>query len=166
FKLNSSGSALVYSTYLGGGQPDGGRGIAVDGLGNAYVVGVTFSTNFPVKNAFQAVNRSGGVAASNAFAVKLNPAGTDFIYSTYLGGAGSDLANAVAVDASGNAYVTGMATSANFPISQALQASNRGSRDAFVTKLNASGSALVYSTYLGGEGDDIGMGIAVDAAGN
>jgi uncharacterized protein (TIGR03437 family) len=160
-KLNAAGSALVYSTYLGGSGDDGGYGIAVDSSGNAYVTGYTWSGNFPTANALQASN--GG---SDAFVTRLNAAGSALVYSTYLGGSGEDGGYGIAVDSSGNAYVTGYAWSTNFPTANALQRSNRGFINAFVTKLNAAGSALVYSTYLGGGTIDRGYAIAVDSSGN
>ena len=161
-KLNAAGSALVYSTYLGGSGDDAGTGMALDSSGNAYVTGLTSSRNFPTANAVQA---SYGGGMYDAFVTKLNAAGSALVYSTYLGGSDEDGGSGIAVDSSGNAYVTGMTNSSNFPTANALQASNRGSNDAFVTKLNAAGSALVYSTYLGGSGDEVGL-IAVDSSGN
>ena len=122
-------------------------GIAVDSAGNAYVTGYTVSTDFPTANAL--FPTSGG--PQDAFVTKLNPAGSALVYSTYLGGSGSDTGSAIAVDSSGNAYVTGSEFT-NFPTANALFAANGGGIDAFVTKLNAAGSALVYSTYLGGSG--------------
>jgi hypothetical protein len=161
-KVNAAGSALVYSTYLGGSAGDVGDGIAMDASGNAYVTGYTFSANFPTANPLQAAN--GG--SSDAFVAKLNAAGSALVYSTYLGGSGDDEGVGIAVDASGNAYVMGDTTSTNFPTANPLQAASGGGYDAFVAKVNAAGSALVYSTYLGGLGDDFGLGIAVDASGN
>ncbi len=162
-KVNPSGSALVYSTYLGGSGNDYGNGIAVDAAGNAYVTGYIQSTNFPTVNALQPAYGGG----EDAFVTKLNPSGNALIYSTYLGGSGTDEGHSIAVDAAGNAYVTGYTNSTNFPTVNALQPANAvNSNDAFVTKVNPSGSALVYSTYLGGSGNDYGNGIAVDAAGN
>jgi hypothetical protein len=177
-KLNAAGSALVFSTYLGGNGGDEGRGIAVDDAGNAYVTGVTGSadpTGFPTMNAFQPA--AGG--SGDAFVTKLNPSGSALVYSTYLGGSGADLANAIAVHASGNVYVTGRTDSTSgFPLKDPLPKDpldikgviNSGvSGDAFVTKLNpaALGTAsLVFSTYLGGNMTDAGTGIAVDSAGN
>ena len=166
-KLNPVGTApLVYSTYLGGNGGDGGNGIAVDAAGNAYVTGLTGSTNFPTTpGAFQTAKQG----FYNVFVTKLNPAGTaPLIYSTYLGGSTSDIATGIAVDTAGSAYVTGYAFSSNFPTTPgAFQTIYQGNGDAFVTKLNPAGSApLVYSTYLGGSGFDYGNGIAVDAAGN
>jgi hypothetical protein len=161
-KLNASGSALLYSTYLGGSGDDSGTGIAVDASGNAYITGQTRSSNFPTVNPLQASN-GGGIIDS--FVTKLNASGSA-LYSTYLGGSSNDLSEAIAVDTAGNAYITGSTDSSNFPTAVPLQASNGGSYDAFVTKLNASGSTLLYSTYLGGSNDDHGGGIAVDASGN
>jgi len=166
-KLNPAGSApLVYSTYLGGSSDDYGVGIAVDATGNAYVTGYTHSTNFPTTpGAFQTANQGG----YDAFVTKLNPTGTaPLLYSTYLGGSSDEQGLGIAVDAAGNAYVTGYTQSTNFPTtSGAFQTANQGLVDAFVTKLNPTGSApLVYSTYLGGNDQEQGDGIAVDAPGN
>jgi Beta-propeller repeat len=173
-KLNPAGSALVYSTYLGGsgnsrqGNGDAGAGIAVDGAGNAYVTGHTGSPDFPTKNPLQAA--LGGQVLDNAFVAKLNAAGSALVYSTYLGGSRQDVGRGIAVDGAGNAYVTGDTGSPDFPTQAPLQAAlgsvhiiNNG--NAFVAKLNAAGSAFVYSTYVGG-GGDAGRGIAVDGAGN
>src|SRR5262249_28968337 len=140
-KLSAAGTALVYSTYLGGSSFDEGRDIAVDAAGNAYVTGWTSSTNFPVANPLQSASGGG---PSNAYVAKLNAVGTALVYSTYLGGRGEDRGLAIAADGSGNAYVTGFTYSTNFPTQNPLQATlNGGSNgDAFVTKLNAAGNAL------------------------
>src|SRR4029077_2314460 len=111
-KLDATGSALVYSTYLGGSASDSGTGIAVDPAGNAYVVGVTFSTNFPTVNPFQAAKG----AQQDAFVAKINPAGSAWVYVTYLGGNSVDEGYGLAVDATGNAYVTGYTASTDFPL--------------------------------------------------
>jgi uncharacterized protein (TIGR03437 family) len=230
-KLNASGTAVVYSTYLGGSNSaDEGRGIAVDSSGNAYVVGRTSSTNFPVTpTAFQTALQAGG----GAFVTQLNAAGDGLLYSTYLGSdkTNSTQATAIALDSTGNAYVTGYTQSATFPVTLGafrtsffgisgfvskfnpaasgpaslvystflpaaifasgiavdasgnayvtgyantpgiatpgtFQTSLGGNDDVVVTKLNATGTGLVYSTYLGGSGQDRGDGIAVDAFGN
>ncbi len=168
-KLNAAGSALVYSTYLGGSRFDLGRGIAVDSGGYAYVTGFTTSPDFPTTTgAFQTT--SGGRA--DAFVTKLNSTGTGLVYSTYLGGGFNEQGLGIAVDPGGHAYVTGFTFSANFPTTTgAFQFTAPvkvppGSGDAFVTKLNAAGSALLYSTYLGGSGGDRGLGIAVDSGGH
>jgi hypothetical protein len=161
-KLNPSGTALVYSTYLGGSMDDRGYGIAVDGTGAAYVTGYTCSTDFPVSNAAQA---AGGNC--DAFVTKLAPSGAALTYSTYLGGRAYDEGNAIAVDSGGSAYVTGATFSTNFPTVNPLQGAKRGDQDAFVTKLAAVGSTLTYSTYLGGGGFyEEGNAIAVDSEGN
>ena len=146
-RLNAAGSGLVYSTYLGGTEHDFGYGIALAPAGNAYVAGDTRSTNFPTANALQASSNAG---SGEVFVTKFNAAGSALVYSTYLGGTGADAGAAIAVDAAGNAYVTGSTGSSNFPRANALQNTIGGSADAFVTKINAAGSALVYSTYLGG----------------
>ncbi len=163
-KLNATGTALSYSTYLGGNNQDEGSGIAVDGAGNAYVTGYTSSTNFPTTTGAFQTNYGG---APDAFVTKLNATGTTLVYSTYLGGSGGARANGLAVDASGNAYITGYTYSSNFPTTAgAFQTSSGGTEDAFVTKLNAAGAALIYSTYLGGDSYDDGYAIAVDGAGS
>ncbi|CUS31324.1 DUF7948 domain-containing protein [Candidatus Nitrospira nitrificans] len=151
---------IAYSTYLGGSSAESGRGIAVDSAGSAYITGDTISANFPVLSASQ-----GGLAGvTDAFVTKLDATGAR-VYSTYLGGSGSDLGYGIAVDGAGAAYVTGQTGSLNFPVLTASQgAFGGGSFDAFVTKLDATGSR-VYSTYLGGSNTDEGRGIAVDGAG-
>ncbi len=161
-ELNATGSALIYSTYLGGSNYDYGAAIAVDGAGDAYVTGITHSSNFPTHNALQSVY----AGDADAFVAELNSAGTALVYSTYLGGSGADGGTGIAIDSAGNAYVTGATSSTNFPTRNALQATNAGGDDAFVAKLNAAGSALIYSTYLGGSNDDEADGISVDSAGN
>ena len=158
-KLLPAGNGLVYSTFLGGSSNDYGRGIAVDAAGAAYVTGYTFSTDFPTQSQYE--NYAG---ADDAFVTKLSPDGTKLSYSTYLGGSGHDEGYAIAVDAAGAAYVTGITDSTNFPTLSAYQPTNPGAESAFVTKLSAAGG-LSYSTYLGGSGDDEGNGIAVDSAG-
>jgi hypothetical protein len=159
-KLTSSG-ALSYSTYLGGSGDDRGFSIAVDGSSNAYITGLTQSTNFPRVNAAQ-TSKGGGT--NDAFATKLTSAGA-LSYSTYLGGSSEDLGLAIAVDGSGNAHVTGYTNSTNFPMSNAQQSTKSGDFDAFVTKLTSSG-AFSYSTYRGGSAFDGGYGIVTDGSGN
>ena len=161
-KLSASGSSLIYSTYLGGSGGDSGLGIAVDAAGNAYVTGTTASPNFPTRGPFQVA--SGGVY--DAFVAKLSATGSSLVYSSYLGGTGDDSGLGIAVDAAGSAYVTGYTSSTDFPIHGPFQATFGGGADAFVVKLSASGSSLIYSTYLGGNGGDYGFAIAVDAAGS
>src|SRR5262249_53579781 len=149
---------LSYSTYLGGSNEDWGQAIAVDpASGDALVTGRTFSTNFPTANPLQASNRG----SQDAFVTRLRADGTALVYSTYLGGSNADVGPALAVDpATGDALLTGITYSTNFPTANPLQASNRGNGDAFVTRLNAAGSALVYSTYLGGINTDWGYALA------
>src|SRR5207253_2871672 len=138
---------LVYSTYLGGSaEDDFGRGIAVDSSGNAYVTGETSSTNFPTMNPLQPANGGGG---DDAFVIKLMSFGSALVYSTFLGGSKDDVGYGIAVDSLGNAYLTGATNSNNFPTMNPLQPTYSGYADAFVAQLNPSGSALVYSTYLG-----------------
>jgi hypothetical protein len=167
-KLNATGTALVYYTYLGGTTGGAvGYGIALDTAGNAYVTGYTTSKDFPTTpGAFQPT--FGGGNNFHAFVTKLNATGT-VVYSTYLGGSVSDQGAGIAVDTAGDAYVTGATTSTDFPTTAGAYQTTfgGGAFDAFVTKLNPTGTALVYSTYLGGtEADDDGTGIAVDSAGN
>ncbi len=165
-KLNAAGNALVYSTYLGGNGYDYGYGIALDAAGNAYVGGYTTSTNFPRKSAIQKA-KAGTSAGYDAFVTKLGPSGNALVYSTYLGGSGNDRASAIAVDPTGNAYLTGRTDSRNFPLMKPFQAVfSGGESDAFVAKLDATGKALIYSTYLGGEDLDAGSAIAADSSGN
>ncbi len=163
-KFNASGNGLVYSTFLGGSNYDEGNSIAVDSFNNAYVTGYTTSTtNFPIANARQPTYGGG---FSDAFVTEFNPAGSTLIYSTYLGGNSNEFGYGIAADSAGNAYVTGYTNSNNFPLANARQPTFGGVADAFVTEFNAAGSALLYSTYLGGSGDDRGASIAVDSAGN
>ncbi|MEY2564542.1 MAG: hypothetical protein QOH88_2735 [Verrucomicrobiota bacterium] len=163
-KINASGTALVYSSYLGGNNADIGRGIAVDPLGSVYVTGNTSSSDFPTVNPIQA----GLSGTSDAFVTKLNAAGSALVYSTYLGGSGAEntFVCGIALDSSRNAYLTGQTSSTNFPTANAVQATFAGVRDAFLTKINAAGTAFIYSTYLGGSGADDGLDLVVDAAGS
>ena len=164
-KMNPSGTALVYSTLIGRSGCSGcGNDIAIDGSGNAYVAGqVTGSSSFPVTAGAYDTTHNGGY---ETYVVKVNPLGTGVAYSTYLGGSGYDYPGGIAVDASGNAYVTGYTSSSNFPTTAgAYDTSANGGYDVYVTKLNAVGNGLSYSTYLGGSLDDHGQGIKVDASG-
>jgi hypothetical protein len=161
-KYNTTGTAYVYSTYLGGAADDIGRGIAADIYGNAYVVGYTDSTNFPTTSPYQA-SKAGG---SDAFITKMNPSGSAHVYSTYFGGVGSEDPYGIAIDASNAVYITGITSGAtgstSFPTLIPFQAANAGTNDPFVTKMNPAGTALVYSTYLGGQALDQGQSIAVN----
>jgi len=162
-KLDPTGANLVYAVYLGGAFPDHAYGIAVDSNGNAIVAGVTGSADYPVANPIQATYAGGN---SEAFVTKVNAAGTGLVYSTYVGGSQSEDAHAVAVDATGNAYVTGGTQSSNWVVtSNAFQMAKGGNRDAFVLELDPAGNRL-YSTFVGGQQEDFGQGIAVNGAGD
>jgi len=182
-KLNVQGSALMYSTYLGGSnapaasQGDGGNAITVDSAGNAYVTGGAESSDFPTTP--NAVQRIDPVASGTyeAFVTKISVDGSALAYSTYLGGSSggglngfADMGTGIGVDGSGNAYVAGFTLSTDFPTTpnaeQPIDPGGNGTYEAFVTKISADGSALVYSTYLGGSGGALGMGIAVDGSGD
>jgi hypothetical protein len=169
-ELNPAGSALIYSTFLGGSYRDQGNAIAVDSSGDAYVTGQTWSNDFPTLGPLQGTNRA---AVDTAFIAKLSAAGSALVYSTFLGGSYNDQGNAIAVDSSGDAYVTGQTWSSDFPVTAGAYPITLGTtcgavpcNHAFVSVLNASGSALLYSTYLGGNRDDSGAGIAVDSYGH
>ena len=163
-KLNPAGSGLAYATFLGGNDADQGYGIAVDGAGSAYVTGFTNSGDFPTTpGAFDPSHN----AYTDAFVVKLNPAGSGLAYATFLGGGSGDEGHAIAVDGAGSAHVTGRTDSSNFPITLgAFDTSHNGNLDAFVIKLNPTGSELAYGTFLGGSDSDYGYGIVVDGAGS
>jgi len=182
---------LVYSTYLGGQDGDSGQDIAVDASGAAYVTGWTTSPDFPVLGAYDPYcgtdidhtcnwgNPNGGIGVSDIFVTKISATGNAILYSTFLGGSGGDYGYGIAVDSTGAAYVTGSTASPDFPTTSGAydstynSATSSGTNDAFVAKISAAGSSLVYSTYLGSSGDnlynngdDFGYGIAVDSAGN
>jgi hypothetical protein len=184
-KINPDGTALDYSTYLGGSNGDSGMGIAVDASENAYIAGGTYSSDFPVTSgAYQSSNNDSG-NGSEAFVAKLNATGSSLVYSTYLGGSGNpngpsgnnngDGAVSIAVDSSDHAYIFGLTSSSDFPTSSgAYQTANNAFSSGsgpnyFVTKLNTLGSALVYSTYLGGSQANLSAGsagMAVDSSGD
>jgi hypothetical protein len=179
-KLSPDGQTLLYSTYIGGSGEEAAFGVAVSAKGSAYVTGYTLSSNFPTTpGAFQRVNGHGTCPnepyCADAFVTRLGPDGGSMIYSTYLGVAGPESADAIAVDSAGNAYIKGQTMHPNFPVVNAAQPTHGGGwcgdkgpcADAFVTKLNGTGSALVYSTFLGGSGEEgyffgAGGDIAVD----
>lgn len=159
-KLSSDGSALEYSTFIGGGGNnsigvDFSQRIKVDSAGHAYITGFTTSTDFPIQDAYQSSNASTG---RDVFVTKFSADGSSLVYSTYLGGTGDDTAFGLAIDTSDNVYITGSTHSTNFPLANAYQTDPGG---VFITKLNASGSGLDYSTYLGSSGGATGYGIAV-----
>ncbi|MDI6703393.1 MAG: SBBP repeat-containing protein [bacterium] len=159
-KLSPEGDSLSYSTYLGGRGWDCGNAIAVDSTGAAYITGYTDSSDFPTQNPYQTYQ-----GKWDAFVTKLSPEGDTLSYSTYLGGGDSDCGNAIAVDSTGAAYITGYTDSTDFPTQNPYQANRQGERDAFVTKLSPEGDSLFYSTYLGGGDWDYGYAIAVDSTG-
>jgi uncharacterized repeat protein (TIGR01451 family) len=184
-ELNPAGSALVYSTYLGGSGEDGGFGIAVDSTGAAYVVGGSDSSNFPTTGgAYQTTFGGGasgcannGFACGDAFVTKINSGGSALVFSTYLGGTVDDVVfHGLAVDSSKNVHLAGVTNSSNFPVTaNATQPTYGGGTtpcpagatcgDAFRTTLNSSGSSLLFSTYLGGSSDDAAAGMALDKYG-
>lgn len=183
-KLNATGNGLIYSTFIGGSSDDGGSSIAVDSLGNASITGSTYSSDFPTTpDAFQSSRGAAEPSFSDAFVTKLNPEGTELIFSTYLSGRGNNRGTSIASDPSGNVYVTGKA-GAGFPTTVGVfQPNLQGGNDAFVAKLSSPDGALVYSTYLGGSSGlpdgvpcagcvgccpfgEVGSGIAVDSVGN
>ena len=169
-KFPATGAPLTFSTRLGGGNDDRGLAIAVDTQNAVYVTGDTLSPGFPTVRPIQASSggSAGGVAGAftDAFVAKYNPNGNALVYSTFLGGSDFDQGTAITVDAQGAAYVAGNTNSLNFPTTGPLQAAKNNDPDAFVTKIDPPGAALVYSTYLGGNGADGANGIAVDRAGS
>ncbi len=169
-KINSQGTALVYSTYLGGVGGETARGLAVNALGEAYLAGTTNSADFPVLNSLQPYNKGvQDIPFNDAFVTRFKADGSGLIYSTFLGGSNNDFANGLVLDTKGNVYLTGSTQSTDFPLLIPVQ-EQRGDQslsftDAFVTKINPTGTALLYSTYLGGAGNDISNSIAVDSKG-
>ncbi len=161
-KLNASGGTVGYITYLGGTGEDTGTSIAVDSTGAAYVAGFTFSTNFPTSSPFQAAN----AGSADAFVAKLSANGDVLTYSSYLGGANDDRGLGIAIDSTGAAYVAGATASPNFPMAAPIVgAFAGGARDGFVSKIATGGGSLVFSTYLGGSGDDSATAVAANVTG-
>jgi hypothetical protein len=158
---------LDFSSLLGGSQYNQAQAVAVDASGDGFIVGYTVSADFPTLNPIQAHLATGTFGATNdAFVAEIKPDGSGLVYSTYLGGSGDDRATGVAVDATGAVYVCGFTSSTDFPTAAPLQSANAGQVNAFVAKLNPAGSALVYSTYLGGSLDDQASAIAIDNLGD
>jgi hypothetical protein len=159
---------LSYSTFLGGSKDDEGLGIAVDSSGDAYVTGYASSANFPTTTGVLQRTHGSDNNLQDAFVAKLNPAGTALLYSTFLGGNGQETNEGIAIDAQGNAYVTGYTQSTDFPITAGAFQSTTGQfrQDVFVSKLDPTGSTLLYSTLIGGTGIDSPNGIAIDSAGD
>lgn len=165
-KLNPTGTALLYSTYIGGTNADDVLySIQIDALGNAFLAGYTYAMDYPVTPGAFMTTRSG---SADATITKLNPTGTALVYSTYLGGSGSDIIYSIQIDVDGNAYVTGYTYSTNFPVTIGafMTTPSGGMTNGFVTKLNPTGTALQYSTYLGGNTDEVLNSIKVDTLGN
>jgi hypothetical protein len=158
-KLGPAGNSLVYSTYLLNAST---TGIAVDSAGNAYVTGTANPSFLATSGAFQTVSHS---SSTNAFVFKLNTAGSAPVYSTFYGGSGTDKAFGIAIDKNGGAYIGGSTTSANLPTANAYRPNLQGGKDGFVAKINSTGNALAYGTYLGGTMDDYVTAIAVDTKG-
>ncbi|MGH9280672.1 MAG: SBBP repeat-containing protein, partial [Acidimicrobiales bacterium] len=169
FKVESSLTSLAWSTYMGGGGDDHATDVAVDREGNVYLTGDTKSINFPVSRPFQPAPGGSGAGAggsfADAFVGKIKPDGSGLIFGSFIGGSDSDKGSGIAVDGEGNVFVTGNTGSANFPVVSAAQAKKDGDFDAFVLKVKADGTALAYSTYLGGSGSDGAESIVVDGAG-
>ncbi|HXJ95413.1 MAG TPA: choice-of-anchor D domain-containing protein [Terriglobia bacterium] len=172
-KLNSSGTALLYSTYLGGSLSDYGFGIAINAAGDAFIAGQTFSSDFPVtQGAFQGSCPDGSCASGSGFVMQLNSTGSGLVYSTYLGGNNLTQANALVLDSFGDAYVTGWTKATDFPVTTGVVqptcggGCRGGTSDGFVTKLNPNGTGLIYSTYLGGSSTDVSYALALDPYGS
>lgn len=161
-KVNPSGEALVYSTFIGGSQADVGQAIVLDSSDNAYVAGYTFSSDFPVVAPLQSTLGGG----ADAFVLELNANGTGLTFSTFLGGTADDRAYAIALDSNEDIYLAGATSSTNFPTNNPIYPALKGAGNAFVAKLNTSAKSIVYSTYLGGSGIDQANGIAVDSSGD
>ncbi|MDQ6694354.1 MAG: SBBP repeat-containing protein, partial [Chloroflexota bacterium] len=153
--------ALQFSSYIGGASSDSANAVAADASGNVYITGLSNSTDFPTSSPYQGSN----AGANDVFVSKFNPNGT-LAFSTYLGGGGDDYGYGIALDSTGAIYVTGRTQSANFPTHNAYQAASGGNLDVFLSKLSNDGQTLLYSTYLGGSGADVGWGVAADSAGN
>lgn len=164
FKLSASGSALEYSTYLGGSGADIASALAVDANGNAYLVGQTASANFPTAGPFQSTHAGG---LFDGFVTKINAAGSALSYSTYFGGNGDDFLNDIVLTSTGEVVLGGTTGSSNLAVSgNAYQAKLRGTSDAFIAKLSANGSSELFATYFGGDGADTATGVALDSAGD
>ena len=161
-KIDDTGGALIYSTYIGGSGDETGRDLAADATGAVFVAGFTASDDFPLSNELQDTLRG----AQDGFVFKLSPAGNALVYSTYFGGSDDELINGIALDAYGNAYLAGGTGSNNLPTANAFQVALAAGHDAFVAELSANGQALLYSSYLGGAGDDFAREIAVDPTGS
>jgi hypothetical protein len=154
---------LEFSTFLGGSNLEDSRGITRDSQGNILVIGATQSVNFPLEDPYQPVYGGG---SHDVYVTKFDPTGSTLLYSTYLGGGGEDYGIEIITDSTGNAYMTGWTDSINFPVATPIQPVRGGAMDAFVSKLSADGSMLLYSTYLGGASPDFGVALTLDSVGH
>ncbi len=161
-KLNPLGNKILYSSFLGGTNVEYPGGVAVDSQGRAYIAGTTTSSDFPTVGPLQSTLHG----ASNLFIAAVSSDGASLRYSTYLGGSGSDESRGIGIDAAGDAIVGGITNSTDFPVKGALQSTPKGSQETFIAKINPTGSALVYSTYLGGSDYDEIESVTADASGN
>lgn len=164
-KLNPAGDGLVYSTYLGGSNGEGGLSITIDGTGAAYITGFTSSPDFPLQNPIYPTHSS-PMLGNDSFLTKLNPAGNALIFSTYIGGTGNDVGDRIVLDAAGDIYVAGSTQGTGYPMVNPYDNTFTGDEDCVLTKVNAAGTALVYSTHLGGSSIEICYGLDVDNAGS
>jgi hypothetical protein len=163
-KLNATGSALIYSTFIGGSNDDFGYSIVIDKIGNGFITGNTLSSNYPTTTGAYDISYNGNY---DLFVTKLDISGSDLVYSTFIGGSSDDKGLSIAIDTNGNSFITGYTSSGSYPTTTgAFDVSYNGSYDAFVSKLNATGSSLLYSTFIGGGNDDRGASIAIDIRGN
>lgn len=165
-KFSASGASLIYSTFLGGSQNDSAASVALDGSGNAYLTGSTNSANFPVQNALQPSCASCSNFNNDAFVTKLNPNGSAFVYSTFLGGNSADSGTGIEVDSQNRAFVVGSTASANFPVLDEIQTTSGGGTDGFISQIRENGSGFIYSTYYGGSSTDSITGVALSPEGN
>ena len=166
-KIDPVGSSIVYSTYIGGSGSDGAAAIAVDPFGDAFITGVSSSSDFPVVTGGVAANKPNPGSMADSFVSKLDPAGTSLVYSSYIGGAGnSTVAKALAIDSAGDAFITGYTYTTSLPLVSPIQGTLAGDADAFVIEIDSAGANLLFSTYLGGKLYDFGDGIAVDSSGS
>ncbi len=169
-KLDASGSSLIYSTYLGGNMDEWGNGLTIDSEGHAYIVGVTYSSNFPTTSGVIDSTHNGGIG--DAFVTKMDLTGSNLLYSTFVGGSQWEEGSSIVIDSEGNAYISGHTESEDFPVTAgAFDTSYNDNQDGFVSKLNPAGSVLLFSTYLGGNSEDScdsdgGDGMALDRFGN
>ena len=164
FKLNSNGSSLIYSTFIGGSKGDSGKSIALDFKNNTYITGLTASSNFPTTSGCFDDSHNGN---KDAFIFKLNLDGSDSLFSTYAGGGDGDFSDSITIDSENNTYITGATYSSDFPTtSGCYDDSHNGDRDVFVFKLKSDGSDSLYSTFVGGNSVDRGWGISLDSENN